>query len=38
MKNVLVPKEEMVMERWERSLDEAVNYAHSLPDEFIIEK
>lgn len=27
-----------IMERWERSLEEAVNYAHSLPDEFIIEK
>ena len=27
-----------IMERWERSLDEAVNYARSLPDEFIIEK
>ena len=24
------------MERWERSLEEAINYAHSLPDEFII--
>lgn len=27
-----------VMERWERSLPEAIAYAHSLPDEFIIEE